>query len=76
MLAGMERMHPMAMEIIKRTAMPKFCGDPMDLPKFRREWDNYIAIMRNCSAIPITDFVVLHTFKDCLQGGWQRELRR
>ena len=62
-------LHPMALEVMKNTAKPSFTGNMHDLPKFKREWNTYLNVMRNCNPSPITEFVILHSFKDCLKGG-------
>ena len=41
----------------------------MDLPNFKREWSNYVHVMKSCHSSPLTEFVILHTFKDCLKDG-------
>jgi len=62
-------LHPMALEVIKRTPKPQFSGATQDLPKFKRDWHTYVKVMQGCYTTPISDFVIIHSFLDCLKGG-------
>ena len=62
-------LHPMALEVIKRTLKPQFSGAKQDLPKFKRDWHTYVKVMQGCFTTLISDFVIIHSFLDCLEGG-------